>query len=519
MASLSVTWQPADGFTPIERRTTDDLPPHIKGTAYWINHETRPSGYYYGESNQDPVPVEFINDAWYILHFSRTERIYGTRESYRVDPNDQNVGLGHWLINDPVHPDNQHTLVVQVSTTNLTEYCATSPTSSELDPENHQAETWGPAVDEPLDIITPVPGPLDDALAATLDPVVSLQGSLPLDPPQQNTMSVNVTTTVPGQNPPSTGGMRRVPPTIFDGVRSHADDFWGQFCRFKMVNRSHDAMKVPFDRVLTALTYMRGPLINDWVDQQEKKLAARIDTTKSNHVQESDEVLWSEFETAFLSAWTDTSKKQNAYDQLMRLTMNGWDMDTYIATFDHLTLAAEWDSNSEGTIAKFREGLSKGVHSKALDRNHILCTINKWKAAAQTEVARAKEKYNVGLTGNQCRNPPKSGMYQNTQTAPRTQSNSNNSGVIPMEVDNATGQTNFKKLTPEEWAQLAKEGRCFRCRLQGHMARDCPKNANRNANPNARETTTETKTSNPPSTTPATINQTPTTKLTQAQQI
>ena len=108
----------------------------------------------------------------------------------------------------------------------------------------------------------------------------------------------------------------------------------------------------------------------------------------------------------------------------------------------------------------------------------------------------------MGLTGNQRRNPPKSGMCQNTQMVPRTQSNSNNSGVIPMEVDNATGQTNFKKLTPEEWAQLAKEGRCFRCRLQGHMARDCPKNANRNANPNARETTTETKTSNPPSTTP-----------------
>ena len=82
MASLSVTWQPADGFTPITRRTTNDLPPHVKGTAYWINHETRPSGYYYREANQDPVPVKFINDAWYILHFSRTEQIYGTCESY-----------------------------------------------------------------------------------------------------------------------------------------------------------------------------------------------------------------------------------------------------------------------------------------------------------------------------------------------------------------------------------------------------------------------------------------------------
>lgn len=112
-------------------------------------------------------------------------------------------------------------------------------------------------------------------------------------------------------------------------------------------------MKVPFDRILTALTYMRGPLINNWIDQQEKKLAAQIDTSQHHHVQEDNEILWAEFETAFLAMWTDTSKKQNAYDQLMHLTMNGWDMDTYIATFKRLALAAGWDLDSEGTIAKF----------------------------------------------------------------------------------------------------------------------------------------------------------------------
>ena len=287
-----------------------------------------------------------------------------------------------------------------------------------------------------------------------------------------------------------------------------------------MVNRNHEAMKVPYDRVLTALTYMRGPLINDWVDQQEKKLARRIDTSTTNWVVKTNEILWSEFETAFLAAWTDTSKKQNAFDQLMRLTMNGWDVDTYIATFDRLTAAAGWDSNSEGTIAKFREGLSKGIHSKALDRDHIPRTIEEWKAAARTEVARAREKYNAGLTGNQRRNAPKSGAYSNTQTQPRTQPNQNNSGVTPMEVDNATGSNNvkFKKLTPEERAQLTKEGRCFRCRLQGHMARDCPKNSNRNPNANTRKAITSDKDTNSPSTNLSTTPTNPT-KLTRAQQI
>ena len=429
-----------------------------------------------------------------------------------MDPNDPNIGLGRWHENDPANPNNQITPTVQIQTTNLTDYRVPSPNHSDSEPENQPEETWGPQ-NEPFDEAVVAPGPLDEVLADALGPIVTLQGSLPLDPPQQETMSVNVTTTTPAQNPPSNGGMRGVPPTIFDGMRSRADDFMGQFRRFKMVNRTHEAMKVPYDRVLTALTYMRGPLINDWIDQQEKRLDARVDTTKRGHVQETDEILWNEFEAAFLAAWTNTSKKQNAYDQLMRLTMNGWDVDTYIATFDRLTLAAGWDQNSEGTIAKFREGLSKGVHSKALDRDRIPRTIDEWKAAARTEVARAKEKYNAGLTGNQRRSPPKSGNYT-TPNLSRAQPSPNNSGIVPMEVDNATGQSNFKKLTPEERAQLAKEGRCFRCRLQGHMARDCLKNSNRNFN--ACETTTENKTNDSPSKSTAP----PTTpKLTRAQQI
>ena len=88
-----------------------------------------------------------------------------------------------------------------------------------------------------------------------------------------------------------------------------------------------------------------------------------------------------------------------------------------------------------------------------------------------------------------------------------------------MEVDNAVGQTNFKKLTPEERAQLAREGRCFRCRLQGHMARDCPKNSNQNLNSNACETVTENKTTTPPPQTITNPATTTSTKLTRAQQI
>ena len=273
-----------------------------------------------------------------------------------------------------------------------------------------------------------------------------------------------------------------------------------------MVNRTHDSMTKAYDWVLTALTYIRGPMVNDWVNTQENNLVTRTDTTCPNHVRKDDEVLWTEFKTAFQDAWMDTSKKQNAYDQLMKLTMVGWDIDTYIATFERLALAAGWALDAEGTIVHFREGLSKGIHSKALDRDKIPRTMDEWKAAARTEVARAKEKYNAGLTNTQRRNQ-QTRHYNTTQTQHRTPTQTNsNSNIVPMDVD-ATTTTNFKKLTPEERVQLAKEGRCFRCRLQGHMARNCPKNTNNNQ-AKTRETTTDKPAEN--TTAP---------KLTKAQQI
>ena len=197
---------------------------------------------------------------------------------------------------------------------------------------------------------------------------------------------------------PSNGGMRGVPPAIFNGTWALADEFWAQFRWYKMVNRTHDSMAKPFNRVLTALTYIWGPMINDLVNTQETHLSNHTDTTKPNAVHEDGEVLWMEFKTAFTNAWTDTLKKQNTYDQLMKLTMASWDIDTYVATFERLALTAGWTLDAKGTIVRFREGLSKGIHSKALDRDKIPCTMDEWKAAACTKVARAKEKYNMGCT-------------------------------------------------------------------------------------------------------------------------
>jgi hypothetical protein len=212
-------------------------------------------------------------------------------------------------------------------------------------------------------------------------------------------------------------------------------------------------------------------------------------------------------------------------------------------------MAAGWTLDSKGTIVQFCEGLlmvaiksvtytrhvfgnvrhffwwlgvHKIIHSKALDRDKIPCTIDEWKVMAHNEVAQAKEQYNAGLTGAQRRNQQRPRDFRNFQhqsNPPRQQQS--NPNHVPMDVD-AANITQFKKLTPEERAQLTKEGRCFRCCLQGHMARNCPKNTNNNI-PTIRTNKTPVlpKTSIPV-TAPATQTSTPSTpsiKLTHAQQI
>ena len=460
-----------DDFLVVPHRTTADLPPHVLGTARWNSNWYR---YYVPKaftSTKQAEPVEFLNNRWYLLYTDPAQPgTFHTRASALIAVTND-FGLGYWDPSDPLHPDFQPTAAIDADPPSPSHNAPTLPSTS----TTHQTST----------ILPVATGHVNPKPTAPTIPLV-----------QPATMSAGATGTAPTTAPPATaptsnGGLRGVPPTIFNGDRSKADTFWSEFRRYALNNRSHPAMTLPFDRVLTALSYIRGPLVDDWVNAQETHLTTRTDTTQTTFVLETDPVLWTEFATAFQDGWKDTSKKQNAHEQLRKLTMKGWDIDTYIASFERLALAANWAlalaanwalalaANwalaAEGTIMQFRQGLNKMIHSRTLDRDKIPDTFNEWKAAARTEVACAKEKYNMGLIGP---HPRPNQHQQRDYSTPqhRTSSNQNpNPQHVPMDVDAAT-TTKFQKLTPEERDQLAKEGCCFRCRLQGHLARNCPKN-------------------------------------------
>jgi hypothetical protein len=118
--------------------------------------------------------------------------------------------------------------------------------------------------------------------------------------------------------------------------------------------------------------------------------------------------------------------------------------------------------------------------------------MTEWKEAARKEVGQVKELQSTGLIGPH-RNQPRDQHTYQTGTQHVSHSLSNNQH-IPMDVDSANITVPFCKLTDEECTKYHAKGRCFCCRIQGHMARNCPKNADstvlNRSNSNTRESTT-----------------------------
>jgi hypothetical protein len=66
-------------------------------------------------------------------------------------------------------------------------------------------------------------------------------------------------------------------------------------------------MATPYYRVMQHLAWIRGPLVDDWKDDQIQDLIDKT-TQAQNPVTRSDEDLWMDYMTAFDAAFTNTTR-------------------------------------------------------------------------------------------------------------------------------------------------------------------------------------------------------------------
>ena len=80
-------------------------------------------------------------------------------------------------------------------------------------------------------------------------------------------------------------------------------------------------------------------------------------TAAVNPIARTSERFWNEFEQAFRTAFTDTTKEQLAHAKLFKLKMRPGGLDDYIAMFKHLAKQAGYNLNDKGLVLQFTKNL------------------------------------------------------------------------------------------------------------------------------------------------------------------
>jgi len=289
----------------------------------------------------------------------------------------------------------------------------------------------------------------------------------------QETQRINVITS------PSNGALKGNPPPIFTGDRSTTRKFINNFDLWKAINRQNDIMRKPFTRVVTLLTYMDGPLVDAWKEEQMHKLQEAMD----DRAQETDEDLWDSFIDRFRSAFTNQNQKEEAYQKLCKLKQ-GENLDDFFAKFKQLANEAGVPLDNKGTIETLKHAMKPPltravIHSPSFDPNaENPWTFKKWEE-------QARKSHQQWLATSQFRQQ-KQGLYRAFGLTPKPNQGKSNQhrrnrtsgscttsqGGYAMDVDtNRMGQTH----SDAKKEQLMKENKCFYCEIKGHQACVCHK--------------------------------------------
>jgi Retrotransposon gag protein len=181
--------------------------------------------------------------------------------------------------------------------------------------------------------------------------------------------------------PPKPVSLQGTAPTIFTGDQSLSETFMRDFKIYKIMNPLADVMKQPYARVAMALSLIRGPKVDDWVDEQLKELEQKVRMTPR-----SDKALWTDFKTTFTSAFTDTTKKEDAYQKLKHLKMKDELVDDYITAFNSLAAKAGWELTNARTINAFHSGLRPGTLNTIMNQDVWPETMAQWQQVARDEL-------------------------------------------------------------------------------------------------------------------------------------
>lgn len=188
---------------------------------------------------------------------------------------------------------------------------------------------------------------------------------------------------------------------------------------------------------------------------------------------------YKDFKVNFETSFQSVDATAEARSQLMRLRQGALTADEYNTKFKSLIARAAFEKPNEHCEA-YRRGLNSNLLRNIAQTGSIPDTLEKWYSIA-SKIDNAYRSIQLDMKEEpQKQGPPPMGKFSFPTRATTT--------PAPTQGTITTQAPRLARLTDEERERCIREKRCFRCRQQGHMTRECPNTGRFNIKPTIRAT-------------------------------
>ena len=296
-----------------------------------------------------------------------------------------------------------------------------------------------------------------------------------------------------GGNPGGGGGNPAPPhdklsgqqPIIFEGDRRKSEVFIQEWNIYRGINHFTPQMINPFSRVLMFLSFIKGDKVQEWTQEQ---LRWAVDYVAQAVGNDNHEYLWNTVSNAFFRAFTNITREVDTQTDIKTLKMKGdHGLDDYISSFERLTRLGGYNLADQAVVDMFIDGLPTSLAINVAKFNNPT-DFDDWKRGAiehHTKYMWIKSKFHSKGRGNM---RPTQDQWKKAFTKKGDDAMDTTPGRVKARAANTR-----PPLNDEEHERLRKEGRCFRCKKQGHLSRYCPdKPSQARGNPDEEESDGET---------------------------
>jgi hypothetical protein len=134
-------------------------------------------------------------------------------------------------------------------------------------------------------------------------------------------------------------------PIIFTGEWSKAEEFITQWQLYEGVNIMNDLMRNAYQRAMLFLTYIQGPVVNEWVKGVNAWLRGQI---INQRWAPTDERLWNEVFDSFNRQFANIMEQEDAQATLAKgLQLERGDLDKLITEYEQLVRHAGYNINQD----------------------------------------------------------------------------------------------------------------------------------------------------------------------------